>query len=146
MIDLESLKRAAEGAQKVSAIEGDWTSYWRKTDGEADCGVVASKREGQAYSVCRAPRYMEKEDWKRIGAHIVAANPSTILKLIARLEASERDGARYRWLRDETRWTRGEFAVCQIAYDGFHTVLKSPSEIDCRIDAAIDAQIAARKE
>jgi hypothetical protein len=52
---------------------GPWKWYWRKEEGEANCGVFWEKREGQAISVCRAPRYEKQEQWETNAALISAA-------------------------------------------------------------------------
>ena len=59
MTFLTELKRLNAGATK-----GVWVSYWRVTDEKPDCGIFAEPREGQAYSVCRCPRYQKKKQWQ----------------------------------------------------------------------------------
>lgn len=52
-----------------------WQWYWRTDEnGHADCGVFYEKRPGHAYAVCRAPRYMRKEQWEEI-APVIASAP-----------------------------------------------------------------------
>lgn len=61
---------------------GPWEWDWRQIDGEADCGVRWMKREGHAYSVCRAPRYQSQEQWEA-DARLIAAAPDLLSALIA---------------------------------------------------------------
>ena len=56
---------------------GPWKYSWRQVDGEADCGVFAEPHEGQAYSVCRAPRYQTEEQWDA-DARLIAAAPELL--------------------------------------------------------------------
>ena len=70
---------------------GPWDWYWRESDGEADCGVYWEKYQGQAYSVCRAPRYQTEEQWAA-DARLIAAAPELLEALIdarKQLEAYE---------------------------------------------------------
>lgn len=53
---------------------GPWEWYWRVEEGEASCGVFWEKHPGHVYSVCRAPRYQTKEQWKE-DASLIAAAP-----------------------------------------------------------------------
>lgn len=74
-------------------------------------------------------------------------HPVSILQLIARLEASERDGERYRWLADNTHRIKVYvYDDPDDAYSG--DWLYKPRDLNEVIDAeiAIDAQIAARKK
>lgn len=49
----------------------EWKSYWRTDDnGHADCGIYFSPQFGQAYSICRAPKYITEEQWAAIASHI----------------------------------------------------------------------------
>lgn len=49
------LKEIRERVEKASP--GPWSWYWRKEDGQTDCGVTREPIPGHVYSVCRAPRY-----------------------------------------------------------------------------------------
>lgn len=74
-----------------------------------------------------------------VDAHYAAAaNPKSVLALIARLREAERDAARYRWLRD-----RGD--ACQwmniIRIDLEEFVMQ-----DNALDAAIDAAMLSARE
>lgn len=52
---------------------GPWNWYWKLGENfEADCGVFSEATKGQAYAVCRCPRYQKEEQWK-IDAPILAA-------------------------------------------------------------------------
>lgn len=68
-------------------------------------------------------------------------HPVSILQLIARLEASERDGERYRYLRSEHTVNLGE------PFIGRQNLIGAFSRwTEEHADAAIDAQIAALTE
>lgn len=55
-----------------------WKWYWRTDEnGHTDCGVFYEKREGQAYSICRAPRYQTKEQWEA-DARLITAAPDLL--------------------------------------------------------------------
>lgn len=50
---------------KTLSTPRPWTWHWREGDnGEADCGILHEERPGMAYSVCRCPRYVTKEQWE----------------------------------------------------------------------------------
>ncbi len=53
--------------------KGPAQSYWRQEDGEANCGVFHDPRQGHAYSICRAPRYVSEEQWMQDGGFIADA-------------------------------------------------------------------------
>jgi hypothetical protein len=57
----------------IDVTKLEWKWFWRESEtaqNEADCGVYAEPRTGQAYSVCRCPRYVKKEQWEELAAHI----------------------------------------------------------------------------
>lgn len=119
-LDLESLKRAAEGATPGPHEVGydndtgpDDESFWEWWS--AGTGKFSNEADAKFYAL---------------------ANPSSILALIARIEASERDGERYRWLR---KWRQ---VLLLTGFFGNGCVNRTIEEVD----VAIDAQIAARKE
>ena len=59
---------------KLPHEPGPWQWYWRKGEnGEADCGVFHERAPGQAWAVCRAPRYQTREQWEADGLLISAA-------------------------------------------------------------------------
>ena len=90
----EELKRLA-----AEAFGWDWVcSPWRTEEGSrnADCGVYFLKREGHAYSICRAPRYSKESEWIPTGKFIAAANPQAITALLSALEAAEAENERLR--------------------------------------------------
>ena len=62
---------------------------------------------------------------------IATANPTAILELLGRLEAAEKDAARYRFIRKPAMSQR-EFMLVSNAIDCF-----SEEELDTRIDAAM---------
>jgi hypothetical protein len=69
---------------RASPTAGEWEWYWRESaDGEADCGVVADVDSGRAVSVCRAPRYVSKEQWEADGPLLAnAKHMLSVLKTI----------------------------------------------------------------
>lgn len=71
-------------------IPGPWKWYWRTDhDGHADCGIYWERREGQAISICRAPRYEKREQWEANAESIIRA-PERIADLEAKLAEWER--------------------------------------------------------
>ena len=65
--------------------------------------------------------------------HIATANPATILALLDRLEAAEKDAARYRWLKRERVESNyeGELSIeFECGFDHWN-------DIDAAIDAAM---------
>lgn len=69
---------------------------------------------------------------------IAACNPVAIRSLIERLEAAEKDAARYRGLRDSKA---GDWVIC--AWDEtdcrYFQDLRAPSVVDAAIDSAMEA-------
>lgn len=51
-------------------LHTEWKWFWRKETEEADCGIFAEDRPGQAYAVTRCPRYLTQEQWSAIAARI----------------------------------------------------------------------------
>lgn len=64
---------------------GPWLWHWHEQDGKANCGVHHLARPGQAYSVCRAPKYQSKEQWEA-DARLIAAAPDLLEALEYMLE------------------------------------------------------------
>lgn len=62
--------------------------------------------------------------------HTKESNPATILELIERLEAAERDAARYRLLRRGQQWS---------VVDGIGDILRADT-LDNTIDAAMQKE------
>jgi hypothetical protein len=63
---------------KAAHTPGPWEWYWRvDEDLHADCGVFHEKYAGQAYSVCRAPRYQSQEQWEA-DARLITAAPDLL--------------------------------------------------------------------
>lgn len=56
---------------------GPWQWYWREEDGEANCGVFHEERKGLARSICRAPRYEQRDQWEH-NARLIAAVPELL--------------------------------------------------------------------
>lgn len=91
-INLKAIRAAAEAATKGN---------WRIT---AQGKHVVSVDSGR---ICSSPEHMAEWNWDANAKHIATANPATILELLDRLEAAEKDAARYRWLKhDSTAQTR----------------------------------------
>jgi hypothetical protein len=66
----------------TKSTPGPWQYYWRLDKQEhTDCGVFWEKHKGQAYSVCRAPRYEQKEQWEA-NARLIAAAPDLLEALL----------------------------------------------------------------
>ena len=66
--------------------------------------------------------------------HIAACNPTTILALISRLRAAEKDAERYRWLRDNCEDVADELGTAGQIYFGTYQA----GRLDAAIDAAMD--------
>jgi len=66
---------------------------------------------------------------------LAACDPQTILSLLDRLQAAERDAARYRWLRDGQNPSVGLHRA-----DVIYMQHKHGAELDAAIDAAQGAQ------
>lgn len=71
--------------------KGSAQFYWRQEDGEANCGVFHEPRQGHAYSICRAPRYVSEDQWMQDGGFIADAfNVHTETGLTPRQLAEQR--------------------------------------------------------
>lgn len=68
---------------------------------------------------------------------VVELEPATVIALLDRLEAAEKDAARYRWLRDGNDHKNSP--ATQIAMHSYGL------EWDAAIDAAIDAAMKEQK-
>jgi hypothetical protein len=109
MVDLEELKRLAQ-----AATGGTWIE-----DGKIIIATDVDEVVGRLAATIRE----EDADF------IAAANPAAMLELIQRLEAAEKDAARYRWLRDDNAYWPEEQGIT--------------GGMD--LDASIDEAIAAAK-
>lgn len=109
MSDSRSIKRAADPVTRLHNI----------------CQAIEDPPAGSPYS---------KEAFE-LADSVNVQQQQEIKRLNTRLEAGERDGARYRWLCQDD--TRGHLLYL------FGKLYDCPKE---ELDAAIDAQIAARKE
>ena len=57
----------------------EWKWSWgANDDGEADCGIYAEPAAGQAYAICRCPRYLTEEQWAQIATHICDEHNSSL--------------------------------------------------------------------
>lgn len=71
---------------------GPWKWYWRvDEDDHADCGVFWERREGQAVSICRAPRYEKQAQWKA-NAALISSAPDLLASLQHLTDAVSPDG------------------------------------------------------
>jgi hypothetical protein len=62
----------------MSHTPGPWKWHWGLGHNlEADCGVFHEPIEGQAYSVCRCPRYQSQLQWEA-DARLMAAAPELL--------------------------------------------------------------------
>lgn len=66
-----------------------------------------------------------------------ASQVNALCDMALAVEGLEKDAEFYRYLRDRTTWKPGEFAICLIAFDGHHTVLQAPEEIEARLTTAM---------
>jgi hypothetical protein len=51
-------------------LEAEWKWFWREEGDEADCGIFAEWRPGQAYAIARCPRYLREEEWTAVATRI----------------------------------------------------------------------------
>jgi hypothetical protein len=95
------MKELRELAEKAS--KGEWHA-WSDMPNAPRIRIGVSRQspiEGCGYdSHCIALVRPEFEDADANGRFIAAANPQTVLGLLDRIEALEKDAERYRWLRD----------------------------------------------
>lgn len=59
-------------------IYTEWKWHWRKEGDEADCGIWAEAHLGQAFAICRCPRYLTEEQWSEIAKHICDLHNASI--------------------------------------------------------------------
>ena len=64
----------------MSHTPGPWQWYWRTENDETNCGVFWEKSKGQAWPVCRAPRYQTEEQWTA-DARLISAAPDLLVAL-----------------------------------------------------------------
>lgn len=119
MIDIKAIKAAAE-----AATQGNW---WVTAQGKH----VVAANEGR---VCVAPEHMAQWNWDANATHIATANPATVIALLDRLEAAEKDAARYRWLA----WKSDTNQI--MPYDSKNDRFYFGYECDAAIDAAMKEQ------
>jgi len=56
-----------------------WRWNWKTNQaGEADCGIVAEPLPGHGYSICRCPRYVKEEQWRKYAKHICDLHNATL--------------------------------------------------------------------
>jgi hypothetical protein len=75
-------------------------------------------------------------------AFIAACNPTAIRALIERLEAAEKDAARYAWLRDSHPADGGVWAAMGIPNTHAGISCWRHEELDAAIDSAMDGGLA----
>lgn len=93
-----------------AATTGPWKYYWRINEcGEADCGVFGEKSPGQAWAVCRAPRYEGQEQWEA-NARLIAAAPDLLEALIGVVRVADRATDEFDAARAAIRKATGEQA------------------------------------
>ena len=93
----------------------NWKYYWRKVDGIEEGGVFEEPFSGHAYSICRKPRYMSKEDWDKIGP------------LLASAPDLKREMERYlpilKWLEQSEFWHEATKGTGIASLNGYETAL-----------------------
>ena len=97
-LDLNELERLAE-----SATQGPWVACGPSFGAALpkylnEVVVDDPDSEEDGIEICQPPTGLDKES-SRDMEFIAAANPSVVLELVRRLRESEKDAARYRWLR-----------------------------------------------
>jgi hypothetical protein len=72
---MKNIKRGADKPCEQGYTAGPWKVEPFKLGDrlEADCGVYSERFEGQAISICRAPRYEKEKQWEANAALIAAA-------------------------------------------------------------------------
>ena len=121
-IDLKAIRAAAEAASP-----GPW---WHGECKPADGHALAWL--GQSFVDC-AGGCRNYVDPALDAVYIATANPAAILELLDRLEAAEKDAARYRWMRD-SEWNQSTHP------DVWTQVTNEYGELDEAIDAAMGEQ------
>ena len=72
---------------------GPWVWYWTvENDRKVNCGVVGGFTVGMPVSICRAPSYVSKEQW-RADASLISAAPDllAVCKALIRFHAHRLD-------------------------------------------------------
>lgn len=82
--DTQKIKQAA-----LAATQGEWYHSH---------GFTVAAKELNYGTVCDCE--MDNEYMSQNATHIAEANPTAVIELATRLEAAEKDAARYRWMRD----------------------------------------------
>lgn len=126
MIDLKAIRAAAE-----AATPGPWLKQGGQLFGSDHSPVEAA---GLGIGLGAADKsYGSSCKREQNTAFIRATDPAAILELLDRLEAAEKDAARYRWLKRErkTENYEGELAIeFECGFDHWN-------DIDAAIDAAM---------
>ena len=127
MIDLKAIRAAAE-----AATPGPWyaagPSFGAPLPKYINC-VIVENEDGDADDICIAPLGCAAISTNDL-TFIATANPAAILELLDRLEAAEKDAARYRWMREQEGFTLDRLM------DKCETVLN----VDSAIDSAMGEQ------
>lgn len=124
MDNLTELKRLAE-----AATQGPW-SY----DGSYVCPARVEKGTTYVETWRSVADCAQPENTK----FIAAANPATVLALIAENEALRKDSERYRWLRDRSESIHQFYLSTPIWFTG---VKFSKENVDSTIDAAMGKEM-----
>lgn len=90
MKDYSELKMLAE-----AATPGRWTAY--DTHGKRFIEAIGT----EDHVVCATP----KKQWLKDSKYIAAADPVTVLEMIAEIESLKKDADRYRFGVDNNHWT-----------------------------------------
>lgn len=102
-------------SSRFEGAKGSAQFYWRQEDGEANCGVFHEPRQGHAYSICRAPRYVSEDQWMQDGGFIADAfnvhtetglTPRQLAEQRAALLEALREAMEWNWLDDDARPSR----------------------------------------
>ena len=128
MIDTKAIRAAAEAAKGLP--DGDWNyepigqTVWNERT-HTVCDIRGWGHLGNL------PNGAELQD--AMGRHIANMSPVAVIALLDRLEAAEKDAARYRWLRDGN--DHKDNPAMQIAINSY----------GCEWDEAIDAAMKEPK-
>ena len=132
-MSIEAIKEAlkagpTEGPWEIQPQGGSESIFEVMVDGY----YVATTHDG-VKSQCNA---------EENAAFIAACNPVAIRSLIERLEAAEKDAARYAWLRDSHPADGGVWAAMGIPNTPAGISCWRHEELDAAIDSAMDGALA----
>jgi hypothetical protein len=145
-MDIDKLKALALAAtpQNFDSAqikrEGGWTDCPAcGGDGTISIGNDYCNYDGSALGV---QFYGIGDEHQRAEAYYRAANPASVLELIAEVERLRADAARYQHMR-QAQWFKAGFAKTEANASAFHYCGEL---LDQLVDAAIEANIDATKE